>query len=1255
MTATKRIVIVSDIHANAKALRSVLRHADAGGNIDHFLIPGDWIGVGKFPLEITEWVRSLVKRGHATVIRGNHEHAVVDPQTGKDLSEDEKLTLQEHGKILRPSDGHYRWIQQQPDYAGYNGGSPYTSFALGHGNMDLQAPYAYPKIISSEDMQAQLLHADAMRLDGKPRHVVLGHTHIPYIAGIDTEFSPKSFHVATGDDVSRGIHIGKNMRLVINAGSVGESRDPDDNRASYGVLLVNNDGIDVRVYKVSWGHDSMNITKSFTNTFAKRRLEKALIDSEPHAEMLRRATENVRKILDEKKGKKYFDVDSAHLHHAFRRFLSMYPEDALLRMGLSMASAGVGQNTKDDYDLIDALPFNINDRSIYPSDRSDQISTYGSNAKNFISGTSGKKRASVIDWIRRFIEPRTRTYGGKKVPREFIYHATRTYGPQNDLGYSTFDPQFLKTSSSYFGNGAYAHTLPFIARTLRGSPHIFSKVAVPGDAKFLYHDKDYGSDPSGKPLKGGLLEKITKYLDELCEDLDRPDQKGKFREYLRMAMETTPGHSMWGDAASETHGGGQQANDEYHDRYGWRGMTHLALQHATDEHEAVGGLPVAKRGNQWAYGHGITVDKKDDGTPQMRAPGWAVWKGIQLAFEALGASRPNKTFQEPNGEIKSSGDQRGANYHAGLLLSALGFHGYKHFDVETKEGLMKLLSQRNGLGQYSTMMPSSAHLSDNPKSVITEDDAQHAKSVSIFPHAIIDMPQLEWRSRMSGLDAQRQGRTKFNALSRVSPGSLEGYPYPDAEDLYGPNKMQNVDNSLLDRQLAHDPKEVPGMHADLRIYPRDASQPNGKKTLRFTSMLPQTTRLSQPNVPIEPEEPMENKSLNRMKRALKKSSVDRYVREMRGDDKQPSEPVTTRRQFMIPAAATIAGIGASSYADFRNKESAGEPAAPTATPEPTRTEQPTPTTRATSTSMPTGTPNPTKTPSPTQTPNPTQTASPTASTQSATWRNRDLSNTPKEDKEYPKKLSDLDREIADAAKIHHIDPAFLAALHGTETQAANPKNNGQYEVPSYYIDQMRNSRGELVSHTSNGAYHGPFQMGLDAFIDAWEHAPKDVKIPDPVQRLLNNRNRADIQKALLTDPAVAAHSSAAYLQRIRTEIKSRYMPALHKIAGQYGLTPQEAAIHLALLMYNKGAFHGENQGMDPIDRVRWYFDTNGGDDKKYAVRTRYNYKNFHNGSDHQFYQSLGEFNSVKRSLSPHMYRLQKAIAKNRSRPAKIWA
>lgn len=1004
-----------------------------------------------------------------------------------------------------------------------------------------------------------------------------------------------------------------------------------------------------KLNQIFGGQQEKTAQKSYTTTQrAKRRLEKALIDSEPHADMLRRATEKVRKILDEKKGKKYFDVDSAHLHHAFRRFLSMYPEDALLRMGMSMASAGIGQNTQDDYDLIDALPFNINSRDIYPPDRSDRVGNYGSSAKTVMGGASGGGRPTAIDWIRRFIEPRTRTYGTKKVPRQFIYHGTRAYGPKDDFGYPTLDPRYLQTSSSYFGNGAYAHTLPFVGRTVRRASHIFGKIAVPGDAKFLYHDKDYGSDSRGRPLQGGLLEKITKYLDELCDDLDRPDQKGKFIEYIRMAMEKPPGHSMWGDATSEKYGGGQQDNDEYHDRYGWRGMTHLALRHAGEGHRALGGLPVPDKGNPWIQGHGITVDKNDDGTPKMRAPGWAVWKGIQLAFEALGASRPNKTFQEPNGEITNTGDQRGANYHAGLLLSALGFHGYKHFDMETKGSLMRLLSQSEPF-KLAVMMPSSAHLSSNPKSVITERDAQNAKSVSIFPHAIVDMPEIQWPARVSGLEAQREGRASFRGLSRITPGSLQGYPFPEQDDLYGQGKYQHVKDSVVDRQTADDPKGVPGMYSDLRIYPRDASRPNGPKTLRFTSMLPPAAKLQRPNIPVEPEESMENKSLHRMKRALKKSSVDRYVREMRGDDKKPSEPVTTRRQFMIPAAATIAGIGASSYADFRNKEGAGEPAMPTSTPEPTRTAQPTPTMQPSSTSLPTQTP----TPSPTKTA--TQTASPTAPTQSGVWSNRDLSNAPKEDKDYTKKLSELDREISEAAKIHHIDPAFLAALHGTETQAKNKRNNGQYEVPSYYIDKMRSNGGELIPHTSNGAYHGPFQMGFDAFIDAWQSAPKDVKVPDIIRELVKNNNTKDIREALLNNPMIAAHSSAAYLQRIRTEIKSKYMPALQKLAGHYGLTPQEAAVHLAILMYNKGPFHGQEEGMDPADRIRWYFDTKGGDDKNYAARARYNYTNFHNGSDNKFYQSLGDFFSVKRSLSPHMYRLQKAVAKNRSRPAKIWA
>lgn len=64
-----RILIVSDIHSNPFALRSIV---DGAGNVDHVLCCGDCVNYGTRPLEIIAWLQAH----GAIVVRGNHDDAV---------------------------------------------------------------------------------------------------------------------------------------------------------------------------------------------------------------------------------------------------------------------------------------------------------------------------------------------------------------------------------------------------------------------------------------------------------------------------------------------------------------------------------------------------------------------------------------------------------------------------------------------------------------------------------------------------------------------------------------------------------------------------------------------------------------------------------------------------------------------------------------------------------------------------------------------------------------------------------------------------------------------------------------------------------------------------------------------------------------------------------------------------------------------------------------------------------------------------
>lgn len=79
-----KLALLSDLHANLRALRACLAHArDAGAT--HFAVLGDIVGYGAEPGEVVDEVRALAAQG-AVVLRGNHdEAAAAPPATPKNL------------------------------------------------------------------------------------------------------------------------------------------------------------------------------------------------------------------------------------------------------------------------------------------------------------------------------------------------------------------------------------------------------------------------------------------------------------------------------------------------------------------------------------------------------------------------------------------------------------------------------------------------------------------------------------------------------------------------------------------------------------------------------------------------------------------------------------------------------------------------------------------------------------------------------------------------------------------------------------------------------------------------------------------------------------------------------------------------------------------------------------------------------------------------------------------------------------------
>lgn len=203
-----RIAVTSDIHANLAALQAVLEHA---GRIDAIWNTGDAVGYGPQPSAVIARLRDL----GALWVAGNHERAATgalstaefNPQaaaaadwTSDQLSAGDKAFLDSLPEVI--SDGEFTFV---------------------HGTLrDPVWEYLF-------DEHAARGH---LALQHTP-FCFVGHTHVPMLVSEAPE-SPEGVTLRRLKD-GEVVSLADDLRLVLNAGSVGQPRD-GDKRASYGIV-----------------------------------------------------------------------------------------------------------------------------------------------------------------------------------------------------------------------------------------------------------------------------------------------------------------------------------------------------------------------------------------------------------------------------------------------------------------------------------------------------------------------------------------------------------------------------------------------------------------------------------------------------------------------------------------------------------------------------------------------------------------------------------------------------------------------------------------------------------------------------------------------------------------------------------------------------------------------------------------------------------------------------------------------------------
>ncbi|MEO6016020.1 MAG: metallophosphoesterase [Polaromonas sp.] len=209
-----KIALLSDLHANLRALDACLAHA-AGQGAGRYALLGDLVGYGAQPGEVVRRVQLLASQG-ALVLKGNHDELAVAPPL-------QPRTLDEGGAAWT----HAQLTSSERDFLA---ALPMTATdgpaLLVHASAD--APQRWLYVDNEHRAKASL---DAACADPQVRHVFGGHVHLQTLYFRAADQRLMRFEPTAGVAISVPLH----RRWIATVGSVGQPRD-GDTRAMYALF-----------------------------------------------------------------------------------------------------------------------------------------------------------------------------------------------------------------------------------------------------------------------------------------------------------------------------------------------------------------------------------------------------------------------------------------------------------------------------------------------------------------------------------------------------------------------------------------------------------------------------------------------------------------------------------------------------------------------------------------------------------------------------------------------------------------------------------------------------------------------------------------------------------------------------------------------------------------------------------------------------------------------------------------------------------
>jgi predicted phosphodiesterase len=199
-----RILVVSDVHANLRALEAVI---EAAGPVDATWHLGDVVGYGPDPDAVVARLQSV----GATGVRGNHDAAAVGGREIELFNVDARRAMEWTKSVITPATK--RWLAAQPPR------QEIGAYTLVH---------ASPRDPTWEYITSAPVAAANLAVLETP-YGLFGHTHLPILyrrnGGLVETVEPSDGSLARLDE----------RRALVNPGSAGQPRDGNP-LASYLVL-----------------------------------------------------------------------------------------------------------------------------------------------------------------------------------------------------------------------------------------------------------------------------------------------------------------------------------------------------------------------------------------------------------------------------------------------------------------------------------------------------------------------------------------------------------------------------------------------------------------------------------------------------------------------------------------------------------------------------------------------------------------------------------------------------------------------------------------------------------------------------------------------------------------------------------------------------------------------------------------------------------------------------------------------------------